>query len=709
MSMRGVTWCGCLAIGAAAASPIGQARAEDVVLDPVSIEAAHETGRSPVTGFKANVAATATKTDTPILETPQAITVITRDRMESQNVRSTTDAVRYTAGVNADSYGADVRGFYGSIRNFTADIYLDGLRLPLTVTAQSFQLEPWGLERYDVIKGASSPLYGSGNLGGLINGVSKVPHLGQSNEVQLQTGSFGRLQGAIDVGGKANDSGTLTWRLNALARDSGTSYDNIKNNRIYVAPSIAWRPDADTSFIVLGSYMQDDAGSSAQFLPARGTVLYNPAVQIQPSFLNGDQNFDLYSKRQASIGYLAEHHVNDWWTLRQTMRFTHVDLNYRSIYGTGLATGSNVLLNRAAAVQQPNINTVTLDTQSETKFTTGPLGHDVLIGIDYRNNMLANRTATATGPQLNLANPVYYPVTWPSLSSASAVSTNQVLDQVGFYAQDQLALGPWRLTLTGRQDFASNDTVNNKTGGRTITDDQAFTGRAALLYASSIGLSPYVSYATSFLPLAGTNLYGQTYQPQTGEQVELGVKYQPPGTSMLLTAALYNLTQQNVQTADPLNALNTVQTGEVRSRGLELEAMGEILPRLNAIATYTYAEPEVTKSTVAAQIGKRPAVQPNHMASFWLDYSHPVTETVTAGFGAGVRYTGNTAGDATNSFTVPAFALLDLQARVEYKNWRVQLNATNLTDKVYVAACSGTTSCSYGTGRTIYATVGYRW
>jgi iron complex outermembrane receptor protein len=688
--------------------PIRQAHAEDVMLDPVSV-GGHETGTSPVSGYKANVAATATKTDTPILDTPQSITVITRDRMDAQNVRSTTDAVRYTAGVNADSYGADVRGFYGSIRNFTADIYLDGMRLPVTVPAQSFQLEPWGLERYDVIKGAASPLYGSGNLGGLINGVSKVPHLDQTNTVELQTGSFGRIQGAIDVGGAANADGTLTWRLNALARDAGTSYDNIKNNRIFVAPSVAWRPDADTTFIVLANYMQDDAGSTAQFLPARGTTLFNPAVQIQPSFLNGDQNFDVYSKRQASIGYLAEHHVNDWWTLRQTMRFTHVDINYRSIYGTGLAPGSNVLLNRAAAVQQPNMNTVTLDTQSEAKFNTGILDHDFLLGVDYRNNMLANRTSTVTGPQLNLAAPVYYPVTWPSLGAAAAVSTNQTLDQVGLYAQDQLSLGPWRLTLTGRQDFAGNNTLNNKTGKRTITDDQAFTGRAALLYASSIGVSPYVSYATSFLPLAGTNFYGQTYTPQTGQQVEFGVKYQPPSTSMLLTAAVYDLTQQNVQTADPANALNTIQTGEVRSRGIELEAVGEIVPHLNAIVSYTYAQPEVTKSTVAAQVGKRPPVQPNHMASMWLDYTHQITETVTAGIGGGVRYTGTTSGDPNNTFNVPAFALLDLQARVEYQNWRVQLNATNLTDATYVAACSGLTSCSFGSGRTVYATVGYRW
>ncbi|CAH2602156.1 Ferrichrome-iron receptor [Rhodovastum atsumiense] len=695
--------------GCAAALVAPPAFADPLVFDPVSVEGTRETGRGPVSGYQANVAATGTKTDTPLLETPQAISVITRDRMDAQNVRSVTDALRYSAGVGADNYGADVRGFYGSIRGFTPDTYLDGMRLPLTVTAQSYQLEPWGLERIDVIRGASSALYGSGNLGGLINGVSKVPRLDQVNQVQIQGGSFDRIQGAIDVGGKVNESGTLLWRLNALARDSGTGYDNIKNNRIFVAPSLSWQPDADTTVTLLASYQQDDGGSSAQFLPASGTVLYNPAVRIPRDFLNGDKNYDVYSKRQIGLGYLVEHRMSDAWTLRQSMRFTHIDLNYRSIYGAGLASGSSVMLNRVAARQQPTINTVTLDTQSETKFVTGPLGHDLLLGIDYRRNVLVTRTSNATGPQLNLLNPVYLPVTWPSLGASSAVGSTQVLSQVGIYAQDQLSLGNWRLILTGRQDFAQNDTLNTKTGVRTIIDDQDFTGRVALLYAAPFGVSPYVSYATSFLPLSGTNFYGQTYKPQTGDQVEVGVKYQPPGTSLLLTAALYDLRQRNVQTVDPANALNTVQTGEIRSRGIELEAVGEVLPRLNAIASFTYQEPEVTKTNVAAQLNKRPAAVPEHMASLWLDRSFAITEDISLGLGGGVRYTGNTAGDATNSFTVPSFVLFDMQVRLDRGNWRLQVNGTNLADKTYVAACSGITSCSYGVGRAVFASLGYRW
>lgn len=698
---------------AAAAAAHGLPRAAyaqgAVDLPAISVDATRATSRGPTVGYVPEVTATATKTDTPLIETPQAVTVITRDRLDDLNVRSVTEALRYTAGVNADSYGADVRGFYGSIRAFTPDIFLDGMRLPVTVPAQSYQIEPWGMERIEVIRGSSSPLYGAGNLGGIINGISKTPRLNQVNEINVQTGSFGRVQGALDVGGKLNESGTLLWRFNGLLRNSGTSYDNVSNDRIYVAPSLTWKPDDRTTVTLLGSYTQDEGGSTAQFLPASGTLLYNPAVRLSSGFLNGDRDFDLYSKRQIALGYLAEHRLTDSWTLRQSMRFTHIDLNYRSIYGTGLAPGSNVLLNRAAAAQQPNLNTVTLDTQSETRFATGPVQHSLLLGIDYRTNLLANRTSTAAGPQLNLANPVYRPVAYPGLNAATAISTNQVLDQLGFYAQDQLSLGDFRLTLTGRQDSARNDTLNNRNNVRTITDDSKFTGRAALLYASPIGLSPYVSYATSFLPLAGTNFFSQPYAPQTGNQVEIGLKYKLPGRNLLLTAALFDLRQQNVLTVDPTNALNSIQTGEVRSRGLELEATGEILPGLNAIASFTYQEPEVTKTTVANQLGKRPVVQANHMASLWLDYTRPISDKVTLGAGAGVRYTGSTAGDAANTFTVPSFSLLDLQARVDFERWRLQVNGTNITDKRYVAACSSLAGCSFGSGRAVFATLGYRW
>ncbi|APH53395.1 Outer membrane siderophore receptor [Granulibacter bethesdensis] len=681
-------------------------------LPTLSVQGQKTTADTPVQGFLATRDTSATKTDTPILETPQAVTVITQDRMQVLNTRSISEALRYTAGVNADSYGADVRGFYGSIRAFTPDVYLDGTRTIITTTSQAFQIEPWGMERIEVLRGAVSPLYGSGNLGGLINAVSKQPRLNQQNQMQIQGGSFGRIQGAVDVGGKLNKSGTLLWRFNALLRDSGTGYKNIKNNRIYIAPSIAWKPDADTSVTLLASYMQDDGGSTAQFLPAKGTVLPNPNGRIPRDFLNGDEQFDVYSKRQIAVGYAAEHHILSNWVVRQNMRFAHLDLNYRSIYGNGYAGRSLRTLNRVAMWQQPIMNTVTLDTNTEYKIATGPIGHDILLGVDFRSNANQQRNASINGPTLDVFAPVYRSFTWPTFAGPRGVrltSTNQTQTQTGVYLQDQLSYHNWHLTLTGRQDFASTTTVNNLKKSTTSQDNQAFTGRAALLYAFPNGVSPYAAYSTSFLPQAGTDMDGNGFQPLTGDQIEVGIKYQPPSTNVLFTAAAYDLHQQNVLTPNPIAPTFSVQTGEIRSRGIELEATGKITQNLSLISAFTYQEPLITKSNVAGATGSRPFAQPSHMASVFLDYTYPVNEDLSVGLGAGTRYTGETAGDVPNTFTVPSFLMFDLVAHADYKQWRLQVNATNLTDKTFVAACSSMNGCAYGQGRAVFASLGYRW
>lgn len=268
-------------------------------------EGIHETIRVAGTrgGFLPAAASSATKTSTPLELTPQNITVITQERMSVLNSRSLSEAVRYAAGVSDYGSKDDPRGYFGTIRGFTPDIYLDGTRAPDASTSQSFSIEPWGLEEMDVLRGASSALYGSGQLGGIINAVSKRPHPDQVNEIDFQTGSYGRVQGAVDVGGALDARKTLLWRFNGLIRKSDTYARNIKNNEIYVAPSLSWRPDEKTTLTLLTSFEQLDAGSTAQFLPAVGTVLPSRWGQIARNFLSSDADYDVYSKRQVAVGY----------------------------------------------------------------------------------------------------------------------------------------------------------------------------------------------------------------------------------------------------------------------------------------------------------------------------------------------------------------------------------------------------------------------
>lgn len=689
----------------AAAQTTGEASA--TTLPELRVEG--ESARGPVRGPVATRSATATRTDTPLNETPQSVTVITRDRMDTLNATSLSLATRYTAGTNLEQYGEDARGEYFAIRGFPADIFLDGMRLPAFTGFSSFRLEPWGMERIEVLRGSSSALYGSSNPGGIINAVSRIPQPDLRNTVALQLGSFERLQTHFDLGGALTDDGSVLWRFTGLVRDGNTQIDDVLNNRIYLAPSLRFRLGDRTDLTLLASYMRDDAGSNAAFLPLAGTLNPSRFGTIPRERNSGEPGYDRFLRNQYMAGYQLEHRPSDDWTLRQSLRYMHMNIDYRSIYPSG-AVGANGQSPRIAFRGEPIFNAITVDNSAEYRFSTGPVSHTALFGLDYRWQLTQNRSGSLTGPaqgvpSLNLFSPVYgAAVPLPAITT----SNNQVQSQFGIYLQDQIRLDRWVLTLSGRQDWAWGDTRNNITGTHATMNDNALTGRVGLLYASAIGLSPYVSYSTSFLPTAGTDFFGRNFEPTTGQQWEVGLKYQPEGRSSLFTMAFYDLTQQNVSTGDPNHIGFNIQTGEARSRGIELEANIALTDAWRVIAAYTYQEPEITRSTTAT-LGNRPTATPNHSASLWTDYTFRIADGVTATLGGGVRYQGNTLGNNQSGsiYHVPSYTLYDAMARIDWQNWRLAVNGSNLSDRTYLAACS--TTCTYGTGRTVFATLAYSW
>ncbi|MFT8346521.1 TonB-dependent siderophore receptor [Gluconobacter oxydans] len=653
----------------------------------------------------------ATKTSTPLEDVPQNLTVITQARMSMLNSRSLSEAVRYAAGVSDYGSKDDPRGYLGTIRGFSPDIYLDGTRTPDASSSQSFSIEPWGLEEMDVLRGASSALYGSGQLGGIINAVSKRPRVDQQNQVAFQTGSYSRVQGAADVGGALNASKTLLWRFNGLLRKSDTYAKNIKNNEVYVAPSLSWRPDDRTDFTILASYEQLDAGSTAQFLPADGTIYASPYGYIARNFLNSDADYDVYSKRQAAIGYSFTRRLTPNWTISQNMRYAHLDLSYRYVTAVALSADQRTLT-RQALLQSANYNNVTLDTRSDLKLRTGPVRHEILFGVDFRSDFMANRRGQKTAPSLDLYNPVYRPISWPSYGTKT--NTNETETQTGVYAQEQARWHDFYLTLSGRGDFTQSLTVNNLTAGRTPQQDNAFTGRVGLLYKSPIGLSPYVSYATSFQPQVGTTRLNTPYLPTRGRQIEAGLKYKPPhgtpwGEDFMLTADFFDLVETNVLTTDPEDSTYDIQTGEQRTRGFEAEGMGRLPYRIDMLASFTYQDPRITKTTIAAQLNQRPVAIPSHMASLFLKRDFRLTKDWMTGIGGGVRYTGNTAGALPETFSVPSQLVWDLQAHVDYQRFGVQFNGTNLANRHYVAVCTRSVACAWAPGRAVFVTLSYRW
>ncbi len=697
------------------AKPAMAQEAGAIQLNTIEVQTSGGTGpRIPVKGYISDYSRAATKSDMALREVPQSVSVVTRDNMNDRAVQSVSEAMLYSANVNAQRYGADVRSDYFTVRGFPADLYLDGLRIP-QIASQSggysgFVVEPYSLESVEILRGPSSALFGQSNVGGIVNMVSKRPQAEAAHEVYLRAGSFGRKELGFDTTGSINNDPRLTYRLNGMFRDSDTSYDFGKNNRFAINPSIAWRPDAETSLIVSGGYLKDDMGQAGVIIPAYGSVLPSPSGQsIARDFSDGDPRNAVYKKEIGYVGYAFEHRFNDTFTLRQNFRYSHMKTDYRNLF-TGVLPSSGwngYTIPRTNYLAQPELDAIAFDTQLESRFETGPLSHTLLFGVDQQWQRLDNYTASASGPSQDLFNPTF-DKSITRLSPTTRLLQKQY--QTGIYVQDQIEAGNLRVTLGGRKDFARIDSEQTTLStGRSVDYDQnpdKFTGRVGVAYIFDSGFVPYALYSTSFLPtltLADTPL-----KPTTGTLKEVGVKYAPEGEDYSLTLSAFEAEQQNV-----VNRISGIyyQTDEVRVRGVELEGTARLWNRLNVTGGLSFQDPEVSESQNPAQIGKLPYTVPKNQQSLFVSYDMPLPESVdgTLVVGGGVRRIGKTAGDTLNTFYVPSYTLLDAFLRYDLGNYRLQVNATNLGDKKYVAGCNSTSQCYFGQGRSVVATTSVRW
>jgi len=700
-----------------------------LMLPSVDVQATAWRSWESVPGYIAPVTTTGSKTDTPLIEAPQSVGVVTRDQIDDQSALSVAQALRYTAGVlgevrpSARYDSVFVRGFGGTGTGAAFVNFLDGLRQGRGLYFGVPNTDPWLLERIEVLRGPASVLYGQTGVGGLVNLVSRRPTANQINEVRIEAGSNALLQTAFDLGGALTEDGKFLYRLTGIARKSNTQYDYAKEERIAIAPAFTWRPDDNTTFTLLASYQQDPEGGFYNFVPASGTVLYNPNGRIPRGFFGGDPAYDKYFRTQAAIGYQFERRLDDVWTVRQNFRYSHIDAEVNVLSVRSIRPDQRTGI-RAATFVSDHANAYALDNQAQADFTTGALRHTMLFGIDWqRTSARARQGLRSDGvPSIDLFAPVYYQSIPPIWTDPSGL-TNQNLDQLGFYAQDQVALGRWRFNLGVRYDRASIGTTTHQRSGADEASisqfDDEVTWRVGGLYLFDNGLAPYASYSTSFLPNTGTaapQRGGGNFAPTTGEQYEIGVKYQPPGMNSFIQLAAYHITQQNVLTRDPTYTTYSVPQGEIRSRGIELEGRASLTDGLDLIGAYSYIDAEITKSTASGVAGNRVPQVPNHMASGWANYSFHEGPLRGLSLGGGVRYIGSTYGDEANTFKVDAVTLFDaalrydLGARFESaKGLEFAVNAQNIADKDYVASCSTTTNCYYGTGRLVLGSVRARW
>ncbi|VCU68603.1 Ferrichrome-iron receptor precursor [Pigmentiphaga humi] len=702
-------------VAAAPAAPAASTLPEIAVTGTVD----RETADGPVQGLIASRSATATKTDTPLLETPQTLTVIPREQLELQEASTVTHALQYAPGALASFGATNTHSDVVQTRGFYPRDYLDGLRLPFSQYSVAVpQFDPYMLERIELLQGPASVLFGQSSPGGILNMVSRRPQATPSHEVLLQGGNFDRLQLAFDTTGPIDDEGKLLYRLTGLARGNDGLNDFSHEKRRLIAPSFTWRPSADTSLTLLTHYQHDDLIPQYQALPAAGTLLPNPNGQLPRERFSGEPGWDRFDRKQYGIGYALEHRLNPDWTLRQNVRYTSVDVTTRAMAAAALGADQRTLT-RVATMGQAQGSVLAVDNQAQARFSTGGLDHTLLLGVDVIRQRDDYRFASQLASDLDLYAPVYGS---PIPALAPRLSTLQEMTQVGLYAQDQIRTGRWVFTVGGRYDRADADTDNRVAGSTVSRSDKAFSGRIGVNYLMDGGIAPYASYSTSFEPTLGTDFDGTPFEPTKGRQAEVGVKYQPEGGNLLLTLAAYKLTQSNVLTPDTAAGHTgfSVQTGEVEINGISAEARMQPVRNVSLIAAYAYTDSEVTRANpnsagVSLQ-GKPLSRTPRHTASLWAGYHF--TSGPLDGFtaGMGVRYLGSNYADTAISMRLPSLTLLDMALHYDFgranpalPGWKLSLGVANLADKQYVSYCLNTVQCFWGQPRTFQVTLRKRW
>ncbi|TCV95866.1 iron complex outermembrane receptor protein [Luteibacter rhizovicinus] len=683
-----------LAIGQTLPSDSGDAQ-KAVQLAPVSVH-----GQTLDEGYTRTDAAAGTKTDTPLIETPQAVSVISAAQLLDQGVLTIQDALRYSAGVRSDAYGVDSRGDDAFVRGTSFTQYLDGLRQYFG--GSYARTEPYFLDHIEVVRGPSSVLYGQGTTGGLIALNSKLPQSTPMHEVNVQFGNYARKQIAFDFTGPLDDKGHWNYRLIGVARDSNSQMDHVPDDRNALAPSVSWTPDENTRWVLLANLQFDRNGTTLNFLPHSGTLLPNPNGRIRTNRFASEPGFDRYNTDQRSFSSLFEHRFDDTWKFSQNLRYSHDNVDYRSLYPNVYSNPGNPFLDEAqrevTRYSYVSINRhrrFVTDTHAEADFDFASMHHRVLIGVDAGSSHTDSRQGSGfDATPFDLYAPVYgNGFTPPDIFRAPSSRTKQT----GAYLQDQLEFGShWLATLGVRHDDAST-----KTEGSHTMKNQATTSRFGVMYRFDNGIVPYVSYTESFQPLDSLDFYNRPYAPLRGKQYEAGVKIQPTGSNTLFTATWYDLREENRLAPDPANPLNQIQAGRMHTHGVELEGSTRIANHVDLLATYTWTNARPDDGTIVAGL-------PKNQASTWAVYHVNAADSDGLSFGAGARYIGKNY-DQSGTLRINAKTLFDAMIAYDTGPWRLSVNIANLTDQIYEATCLDRGDCFYGPRRSIVGNVRYRF
>ena len=672
-------------------------------------------------GYNATHSQVATKTSMPLVETSQSVSVVTRQQIDDQGSQTVAQAMRYTPGVLTNPYGATHRYDYVAMRGFNDgsvdNIYVDGLKsMGDNGTYSTMQVDPYFLERIDILKGPSSVLYGRSSPGGLVALTTKKPLFSAYHQVQATVGTQGQRGMGFDFSGPVDEDQRIAYRLTGLADASDTQFDHNKEERYAIAPAISVDFSEDTS-LTLQAYLQHDPnGGYHGGNPADGMLHPRNGLRLSDHFFEGETGIDSYERTQQSFSYQFEHRFNDIFTARQNFRYQDSDVSMDQVYSAGWADADSNILNRAYTGGDERLHSYIIDNMLQAEFFTGAAKHTLLMGTDYQRRKADVEWRYGTVNPLDAGNPQY------GNGNLQLLGENRYqrrLQQTGVYLQDLVELDQWRFSLGLRQDWVKVSEQNRDSDTKVNDQRSKFTTRAGVLYLFENGIAPYVSYSESFNPNTVSDQDGRPLAPTEGTQWEAGIKYQPSGSDNLFTASVFRIEQENLASKQPNEDFYRA-VGQVRSQGLELEAHVQLSDSLKLLGGYTFTDIEYSKSMpslVSGNLdnkGNSPTQAPKQMLSLWADYNFHQGALDGLRLGGGVRYVGYSWVDAENSMKVPSYTLFDASVgydlgKVGLTGLDVRLNANNLTNESYITSCASLNYCYMGEERNVSATVSYQF
>ncbi|GAA5133845.1 TonB-dependent siderophore receptor [Alloalcanivorax gelatiniphagus] len=641
------------------------------------------------------------KLDVPVARQPFAIEVVGESLMRDTGAKNIQDALLYSPGVYSGGFGFDTRVDSAKVRGLDPSFYVDGLRY-LYGSYNSVRPNIYALESIEVLKGPSSVLYGQAELGGIINGVSKLPKPTRQGELWAQVGSYDRKQVAADITGPLSEDGKLLYRLVALKRDSGTQVDHVDDDGFLFAPSITWLPTDDTTISLLMNSQEDTGAISAQFLPAQGTLLPGPLGDIGSETFVGEPDWDRYDRRRNEVTLFVDHRLDQQWGLVFTGRYSKSEAETREHWAaTGEAPAADGTINRVIYMDDKGTEVKNFDLRLKGNLLMGPTRHHLAIGVDRQDALWKqDNTFRGAGTPINVYDPVYGNVNYGVLDPED--KDDNELKQTGVYLIDHVEIGRVAVSGAVRYDDTTSTTLGVN-GVDTDKDDHATTGRLGLMYNFDFGLSPYISYSESFKPNLGVS-NGRTLDPTTGEQREAGIKYLSEPLALSVTAAWFDIEETN-RIIPGQDAQQLDQTGATVD-GWEIGVKKQF-GNLSLLANYTKLDAKKDST------GERLPYVAEEVASGWGKYE---MENGLR-FGAGVRYLGSTVGNDYGKGAdpkVPSVTLYDAMIGYSTGPWDFSITGKNLADKEYVSWCRGQNGnviydCGYGERRVILGDLRYRF